>query len=114
MRGPMNWQEFWEKYRGVVFWAGGIVVVLGSFLICVAAGWPGSINSCIWGDGARQTLTPPSAHASAMERAAYNKERSQLQALVRAGKQNSCYCEAFSVADAAANSGGVRQKTNTW
>jgi hypothetical protein len=110
----MSWEEFWEQYRGFVFWLGGIVVVLGAFLIFVAAGWPGPINNCIWGDGPRQTLTPPSAHASARERAAYSTEVSQLQALVNSGKQNNCYCEAFSVADAAATSGGVRQKTNTW
>jgi hypothetical protein len=36
-----------ETYRGFIVWAGGIVVVLGLFLIFVAAGWPGSPDSCL-------------------------------------------------------------------
>jgi len=34
-------------YRGFIVWGAGIVVVLGSFLIFVAAGWPGDHNSCM-------------------------------------------------------------------
>jgi hypothetical protein len=34
-------------YRGFIVWAGGIVLVLGTFLIFVAAGWPGEKNSCM-------------------------------------------------------------------
>jgi len=32
--------------RGFIVWGGGIVLVLGMFLIFVAAGWPGELNSC--------------------------------------------------------------------
>ncbi len=34
-------------YRGFFVWGGGIVLVLGTFLIFVAAGWPGVANKCI-------------------------------------------------------------------
>src|ERR1051325_9165824 len=34
-------------YRGFIVWGGGIVLVLGLFLIFVAAGWPGDINTCV-------------------------------------------------------------------
>jgi len=34
-------------YRGFIVWGAGIVLVLGSFLIFVAAGWPGAVNSCV-------------------------------------------------------------------
>jgi len=34
-------------YRGFIVWGAGIVLVLGSFLIFVAAGWPGTVNSCV-------------------------------------------------------------------
>jgi len=34
-------------YRGFIVWGAGIVVVLGAFLIFVAAGWPGKENSCV-------------------------------------------------------------------
>jgi hypothetical protein len=34
-------------YRGFIVWGAGIVLVLGVFLIFVAAGWPGDVNSCI-------------------------------------------------------------------
>jgi len=33
--------------RGFVVWGAGIAVVLGAFLIFVAAGWPGSADSCV-------------------------------------------------------------------
>jgi hypothetical protein len=34
-------------YRGFFVWGGGIVLVLGLFLIFVAVGWPGSPDSCL-------------------------------------------------------------------
>jgi len=34
-------------YRGFIVWGAGIVLVFGSFLIFVAAGWPGAVNSCV-------------------------------------------------------------------
>jgi len=34
-------------YRGFIVWGAGIVLVLGLFLIFVAAGWPGDVNSCV-------------------------------------------------------------------
>src|SRR5690349_21015540 len=43
-------------YRGFVVWIGGIVVVLGAFLIFVATGWPGSPDDCLHlADGATNT-----------------------------------------------------------
>jgi hypothetical protein len=71
-------------YRGFWVWAIGIVVVLGSFLIFVAAGWPGSANGCI----KATTDHPP--------------------------QPNTCYCEAFDKNAIIHNKGGVRQPVNTW
>jgi hypothetical protein len=101
------------KYRGFVVWGGGIVVVLGAFMLFVALGWPGSANNCLWGShtippqGAAAFM-PPSARASAAIRNAYAALERQV------AKDNSCYCEAFSVPDAALGSKGVRQNVNTW
>lgn len=68
-------------WRGFLVWGGGIVLVLGTFLIFVAAGWPGDNNSCV----------KPTADAA-----------------------NTCYCEAFTLADVTAGKSGVRQPVNTW
>jgi len=95
-------------YRGFAIWAAGIVLVLGSFLIFVAAGWPGSVNSCVWGTDTPPQQVPPAPHASLQVQRAY-----QL-ALKKVPADNSCYCEAFSVTDAIAGKPGVRQKVNTW
>jgi hypothetical protein len=40
-------EEIEMVYRGFIVWGAGIVVVLGVFLIFVAAGWPGDVNSCV-------------------------------------------------------------------
>lgn len=37
-----------SEFRGFIVWGAGIFVVLGLFLIFVAAGWPGDPNSCIY------------------------------------------------------------------
>src|SRR3954468_12559616 len=103
-------------YRGFWFWGIGIVVVLGSFMIFVAAGWPGShdVNDCVWGDptlpAATQKLVlhPPSSSAPRSQQRAYDA------ALTRISENNSCYCESFSVADAVAGASGYRQGSNTW
>jgi hypothetical protein len=71
-------------YRGFVIWGIGIVVVLGSFLIFVGAGWPGAANNCI---------NPTTDHPP---------------------KPNSCFCEQFDRHAAQGNGGGVRQPVNTW
>lgn len=34
-------------YRGFVVWAAGVIAVLGTFLIFVAAGWPGDPDMCL-------------------------------------------------------------------
>ena len=49
-------------YRGFIVWGSGIVVVLGLFLIFVAAGWPGQPNNCI-------NDTPNSCFCEAFDRA---------------------------------------------
>jgi hypothetical protein len=68
-------------YRSFFVWGGGIVLVLGLFLILMATGWPGDPDSCLHlADHAR----------------------------------NTCYCEAYKVADVLAHAPGVRQKANTW
>lgn len=36
-----------DTYRGFIVWIAGIVVVLGTFMIFVAAGWPGEPDSCV-------------------------------------------------------------------
>lgn len=100
-------------YRGFLVWGIGTVVVLGSFMIFVLAGWPGEVNSCIWGDAgppanAKQQLTPPPSHASKSQVAAYQAVIAGIK------KSNTCYCEDFSVPDAVSGAPGVRQKTNTW
>lgn len=71
-------------YRGFLVWGIGIVVVLGAFLIFVAAGWPGDANNCIH----PTTDHPP--------------------------QPNTCYCEAFDPRAAQGHGGGVRQPVNTW
>lgn len=71
-------------YRGFWVWGIGIVVVLGSFLTFVAAGWPGSPNGCI---------KPTTDHPP---------------------KANTCFCEEFNKNDVIHNRGGVRQPVNTW
>ena len=122
----MTWDDFRSNFkeffttRWCLIWLAEIVGVLGFFLAFVIGGWPGQINNCIWGDGTRQTLTAPSAHATAAQKTAYNKLISQLQAQVTSGQApkgvalNSCYCENFSVSDVVLNKGGARQPTNTW
>jgi hypothetical protein len=40
-------EDFMGIYRGFIVWGAGIVLVLGAFLIFVAAGWPGAENSCV-------------------------------------------------------------------
>ncbi len=65
-------------FRGFFVWGAGIVVILGVFLIFVAAGWPGAPDGCI-------SETP-----------------------------NTCFCEAFNLADVTAGAPGVRQPINTW
>jgi len=37
-----------DVYRGFVVWGAGIVIVLGVFLLFVAAGWPGGPDDCIY------------------------------------------------------------------
>jgi hypothetical protein len=65
-------------FRGFVVWIVAIVVIVGPFLLFVAAGWPGAPDSCVF--------DPP----------------------------NTCYCEAYDIADVQANAPGVRQPVNTW
>lgn len=101
------------KYRGFWVWGIGTVVLFGAFLIFVLAGWPGGVNSCIWGNdkppaNAAQLLTPPPPHASASQVAAYKGLLAKIK------KNNSCYCEDFSIPDAVSGASGVRQKVNTW
>ena len=72
------------RAQGFIVWGGGILVVLGVFLIFVAAGWPGDVNSCTHPD-----------HPTA-------------------DKPNSCYCEQYDPADLAPGTAGVRQPQNTW
>jgi hypothetical protein len=78
-------------YRGFIVWGVGIVVVLGSFLIFVAAGWPGEENCCIYDPNTKNPC----------------KDRVL-------DKHNSCYCEAFNPAEAKSGAPGVRQPVNTW
>jgi hypothetical protein len=101
------------SYRGFVVWAVGTVIVLGTFLIFVAAGWPGDANGCLWGKDKQSAqgaaaFIPPSAHASAAQKKAYDALTKQV------AKDNTCYCEAFSVPDAALGRPGARQPVNTW
>jgi hypothetical protein len=104
---------FDAKYRGFWVWGAGTVLVLGSFLIFVLAGWPGDVNSCIWGDAgapknASQLLTPPPRNASKSQAAAYQNTLATIK------KNNTCYCEDFSVPDAVSGASGTRQGVNTW
>ena len=78
-------------YRGFIVWGAGIVVVLGAFLIFVAAGWPGEANCCIYDPNTKNPCKDKVLD-----------------------KHNSCYCEAFNPAEAKSNKGGVRQPVNTW
>ncbi len=71
-------------YRGFLVWGIGIVVVLGAFLIFVAAGWPGAANNCIY----PTHDNPP--------------------------QPDSCYCEQFNRHAVLGHDGGVRQPVNTW
>lgn len=101
------------SYRPFIVWLVGTVVVLGAFLAFVLAGWPGDANGCMWGNdtpspaGARAFI-PPGPHASAAAKKAYAALEAQV------ARDNTCYCEAFSVPDAALGPSGVRQKVNTW
>lgn len=70
--------------RGFLVWGIGIVVVLGAFLIFVAAGWPGAANNC----------TQPTQD--------------------KPPQPNSCYCEEFDQRAVQGHGGGVRQPVNTW
>lgn len=143
-----------EAYRGFLVWGIGVIVVLGAFLGFKLKGWPGDINSCVWGGATPQSLTSASigkrkeqgkgeapkkdekgaAHARGPEGTSSNasaeglspSEISVLQTAVNSGTElsvggvsikgstNTCYCEAFSVSDAASHKGGVRQPVNTW
>ena len=100
-------------YRSLWIWGISTIALLGAFLIFVYAGWPGEINSCIWGGSAppsdaAQQLTPPPPHSPLAQVTAYQ----QLLARIKTG--NSCFCEEFSVPDAVSGVPGVRQKVNTW
>ncbi|HEY3704519.1 MAG TPA: hypothetical protein VGL22_05620, partial [Terracidiphilus sp.] len=100
-------------YRGFVVWLGGTVLVLGAFMIFFFAGWPGDANGCLWGDdtpaaNGAAAFIPPSPHASRAVLNAYTALKNKV------AKDNTCYCEAFSVPDAALGPPGVRQKINTW
>lgn len=87
--------------RSLWVWLISIVVVLGSFLLFVALGWPGAVSGCV-------------ASMATSEKGL-----------------DSCYCEAFALDDVvevdrggrmlldgdtprAVAKGGVRQKVNTW
>jgi len=101
------------SYRGFIVWAGGVVIVLGSFLIFVLAGWPGDANGCLWGNDKASpqgaaAFIPPGPHATAAQRKAYDALTKQV------ARDNTCYCEAFSVPDSALGRPGVRQHVNTW
>lgn len=101
------------SYRGFIVWLGGTVLVLGAFMIFVAAGWPGDANSCLWGkdkaspQGAA-AFKPPGVHATPAQRSAYAALEKQVES------DNTCYCEIFSVPDSALGKPGVRQPVNTW
>jgi hypothetical protein len=72
-----------------VVWGGGIFLVLGVFLIFVAAGWPGGPNSCL--HVVNGVLTPDAN-----------------------GHTDQCYCEAFDFQKVMSHAPGVRQPVNTW
>jgi len=92
--------------REFIVWAVGIALLLGSFLIFVAAGWPGDVNNCITSTGV--SLSPPPAKDSPQQRQKYlNAQAKQLAS-------NTCYCEAFNLEDVVKGAPGVRQPTNTW
>jgi hypothetical protein len=102
---------FDRMYSGFYVWGIGIVVVLGLFLVFMLAGWPGPINNCVWGSDKQlpeSALVAPPPHASAQAQKNYQLELKKIAA------DNTCYCEAFSVSDAARGKPGVRQKQNTW
>lgn len=75
--------------RGWLVWAGGIFLVLGLFLVFMAAGWPGAPDSCLHVVGG--VLTPDDK-----------------------GHLDQCYCESYDFSKVLANAGGVRQPVNTW
>jgi hypothetical protein len=64
--------------RAALIWLISTIVLLASFLLFVALGWPGDPDSC--------TTESP----------------------------NTCYCEAYDLAEVEANAPGVRQPGNTW
>ena len=102
---------FDRMYSGFYVWGIGTVVVLGLFLVFMQAGWPGHINNCVWGSDKQlpeSALVAPPPHASAQAPKNYQLELKKIAA------DNTCYCEAFSVSDAAQGKPGVRQKQNTW
>jgi hypothetical protein len=72
-----------------VVWGGGIFLVLGVFLIFVAAGWPGGPNSCL--HVVNGVLTPDAN-----------------------GNLDQCYCEAYDFQKVMSHAPGVRQPVNTW
>jgi hypothetical protein len=53
-------------YRSFIVWAGGIVLVLGLFLIFVAAGWPGKVNECVKGPTTDTCYCEGFSHAQAI------------------------------------------------
>lgn len=77
-----------DTYRGFLVWGGGTVVVLGIFLIFVAAGWPGGPDNCTHIVNGAQIIID--------------------------GQRDSCYCEAFDPSKVIARAPGVRQPVNTW
>jgi len=75
--------------RGWVVWAGGIFLILGLFLVFMAAGWPGGPDSCL--HVVNGVLTPDAD-----------------------GHLDQCYCEAYNFDKVMRNAPGVRQPVNTW
>jgi hypothetical protein len=76
--------------RGFIVWAAGIVLVLGVFLIFVAAGWPGAPDPC-------------------------TRINAQGVQVVKSDEPpDTCYCEHFDVNDVFRGRPGVRQPVNTW
>lgn len=101
------------SYRGFIVWLAGIVLVLGAFVAFVLSGWPGRANGCLWGNDTPSpqgaaAFIPPSAHSTPAQRSAYAALVQQV------ARDNTCYCESFSVPDAALGPPGVRQPVNTW
>lgn len=140
----MSWEAFTVTYRGFWVWGIGTVLVLGAFLGFMLAGWPGNLNTCISASAttppANSSPAPKSAKETGPKKEGADKKKEKgekgagsagasagtsvgglssneigaLQTYVDTGTNNTCYCESFSVADAASNKGGVRQPVNTW